>query len=166
MPDDAWVGQHLVSDSRLDRVHQWQLGWMQIGGVSKISCQQKGLERSIGCKSAPLYTMIGVQVRDHVRRVLFDRPCPTNGRNVFFGRFVVLAADAQVARSILLYKSDMDKINALTEDKLLASGGPQSDCVAFTEFVSKNMALYELNNDVKLSTKAAATFIRGEVCCA
>ncbi|CAM9840819.1 unnamed protein product [Sphacelaria rigidula] len=46
---------------------------------------------------------------------------------------------------------------------LLASGGPQSDCVAFTEYISKNMTLYELNNDVKLNTKAAATFIRGEL---
>lgn len=75
----------------------------------------------------------------------------------------MIAADAQVARSILLYQSNVDKINALSDDKLLASGGPQSDCVAFTEYISKNMTLYELNNDVKLNTKAAATFIRGEV---
>ena len=78
-------------------------------------------------------------------------------------RFVVLAADAQVARSILLYKNDMDKIAHLSDNKALACAGPQSDCVSFTEYISKNMALYELNNDVKLSTKAAATFIRGEV---
>lgn len=77
--------------------------------------------------------------------------------------FVVIAADAQVARSILLYQSNVDKISALSDDKLLATGGPQSDCVAFTEYISKNMTLYELNNDVKLNTKAAATFIRGEL---
>ncbi len=76
----------------------------------------------------------------------------------------MLAADAQVARSILLYQSNVDKIAHLSDNKALASGGPQSDCVSFTEYVSKNMALYELNNDVKLTTKAAATFIRGEVC--
>ncbi|CAN0461231.1 unnamed protein product, partial [Ectocarpus sp. 12 AP-2014] len=77
--------------------------------------------------------------------------------------FVVLAADAQVARSILLYKNDMDKIAHLADNKALACAGPQSDCVSFTEYISKNMALYELNNDVKLTTKAAATFIRGEL---
>eukprot|EP00752_Nemacystus_decipiens_P010677 g9508.t1 len=77
--------------------------------------------------------------------------------------FVVLAADAQVARSILLYKNDMDKIAHLSDNKALACAGPQSDCVSFTEYISKNMALYELNNDVKLSTKSAATFIRGEL---
>ncbi|CAM9468124.1 unnamed protein product [Pylaiella littoralis] len=77
--------------------------------------------------------------------------------------FVVLAADAQVARSILLYKDTQDKIAHLAENKALACAGPQSDCVSFTEYVSKNMTLYELNNDVKLTTKAAATFIRGEL---
>ena len=76
-----------------------------------------------------------------------------------------MAADAQVARSILLYQSNVDKIAPLGDDMLLASGGPQSDCVAFTEYIAKNMTLYELNNDVKLNTKAAATFIRGEVRC-
>lgn len=75
----------------------------------------------------------------------------------------MLAADAQVARSILLYKDTQDKIAHLSNNKALACAGPQSDCVSFTEYVSKNMALYELNNDVKLTTKAAATFIRGEV---
>lgn len=76
---------------------------------------------------------------------------------------MVLAADAQVARSILLYKNSQDKIAHLADNKALACAGPQSDCVSFTEYISKNMALYELNNDVKLTTKAAATFIRGEV---
>lgn len=75
----------------------------------------------------------------------------------------MVAADAQVARSILLYQSNIDKISHLSANKALACAGPQSDCVAFTEYISKNMALYELNNDVKLTTKAAATFIRGEV---
>ena len=78
---------------------------------------------------------------------------------------MVLAADAQVARSILLYKSNKDKISHLSENKALASAGPQSDCVAFTEYIAKNMTLHELNNNVTLTTKAAATFIRGEVAC-
>eukprot|EP00904_Undaria_pinnatifida_P003232 jgi/Undpi1/1290/HiC_scaffold_11.g04682.m1 len=77
--------------------------------------------------------------------------------------FVVLAADAQVARSILLYKSNMDKISPLAENKALACAGPQSDCVAFTEYIAKNMTLHELNNNVTLTTKAAATYIRGEL---
>ncbi|CAM9163286.1 unnamed protein product [Ascophyllum nodosum] len=80
--------------------------------------------------------------------------------------FVILAADAQVARSILLYQSNVDKISHLTEDKILACAGPRSDCVNFSEYIAKNIALYELNNSVKLGTKATANFIRGELAAA
>lgn len=78
-------------------------------------------------------------------------------------RFVVLAADAQVGRSILVYQNNLDKVAPITEDKLMACGGPQADCMYFSEFIAKNIALYQLNNNVRLSTKAAANFVRGEV---
>jgi hypothetical protein len=44
----------------------------------------------------------------------------------------VLAADAQVARSILLYQSDKDKIKALDSHKLLAAAGPQVSHIDLT----------------------------------
>eukprot|EP00953_Heterococcus_sp_UTEX-ZZ885_P018619 10397-Heterococcus_DN1.PRE.4 len=78
-------------------------------------------------------------------------------------RFVVLAADAQVARSILLYQSDKDKIKALDSHKLLAAAGPQADCNIFGEYIQKNLALYELNNELRLTTAAAANFVRREL---
>ena len=34
--------------------------------------------------------------------------------------------------------------------------GAQADTVCFTEYVQKNMALYEISNGMKLSTPAAA----------
>lgn len=37
----------------------------------------------------------------------------------------MLAADAQVARSILLYQNDLDKIKQLDDTKLMAMAGPQ-----------------------------------------
>ncbi|KAG5193149.1 nucleophile aminohydrolase [Tribonema minus] len=77
--------------------------------------------------------------------------------------FVVLAADAQVARSILLYQNDLDKIKELDSHKMMALAGPQADCNLFGEYIQKNMALYELNNDLRLSTKAAANYIRREL---
>lgn len=80
--------------------------------------------------------------------------------------FVVIAADAQVARSILLYQNNVDKICTLTEDKILACAGPRSDCDNFSEYIARNIALYELNNSVKLTNKAAANFIRGELAAA
>lgn len=51
----------------------------------------------------------------------------------------------------------------LDSHKLLVSSGVPADGVNFTEFIQKNLKLYELNNDLKLSTHAAANFIRGEV---
>lgn len=51
----------------------------------------------------------------------------------------------------------------LDSHKLLVGAGTAADCVNFNEFIGKNMKLYELNNDIQLSTKAAANYIRGEV---
>ena len=55
------------------------------------------------------------------------------------------------------------KIVTLDSHKLLVGAGTAADCVNFNEFIGKNMKLYELNNDIQLSTKAAANYIRGEV---
>lgn len=46
----------------------------------------------------------------------------------------------------------------------MATSGVAADNTNFGEYIQKNMKLYELNNDIKLSTNAAANFIRGEVC--
>lgn len=51
----------------------------------------------------------------------------------------------------------------LDSHKLLVSAGTPADSSNFTEFIQKNLKLYELNNDMKLSTRAAANFLRGEV---
>jgi 20S proteasome alpha/beta subunit len=53
----------------------------------------------------------------------------------------------------------------LDAHKLLAGSGTAADTSAFSEFIQKNLKLYELNNDVKLNTHAAANFTRGEVGC-
>ena len=44
-----------------------------------------------------------------------------------------------------------------------AERGAQADTVCFTEYVQKNMALYEITNGIKLSTPAAASFVRNEL---
>jgi 20S proteasome alpha/beta subunit len=77
--------------------------------------------------------------------------------------YVLLAADATAARSILVFKHDEDKIRELDSNKMMATSGVSADNLNFGEYIQKNMKLYELNNDVKLSTKAAANYIRGEL---
>eukprot|EP01038_Epipyxis_sp_PR26KG_P006942 gene6942-9496_t len=77
--------------------------------------------------------------------------------------FAIVAADASAARSILVFKHDEDKIVELDSHKLLVGSGVAADCANFNEYIAKNMKLYELNNDVKLSNHSAANYIRGEL---
>jgi len=51
----------------------------------------------------------------------------------------------------------------LDSHKLLVGAGVAADSTNFTEYIQKNLKLYELNNDLKLGTKATANYIRGEV---
>jgi len=77
--------------------------------------------------------------------------------------YVLLAADSATARSIVLMKENEDKIMHLDSHKLLAASGPSGDREHFTEFIQRNMELYELRQGHSLSSHAAAHFIRGEL---
>ena len=135
--------------------------------------------------------------------------------------FVLLAADCKVARSILVYKDDEDKVRScihvlcglslstldsrspvllcivqmtcsittffhilcnmpfvrmalivyallyqsmnLDDHKVMVTSGPQSDRLAFSEYIQKNMKLYELRNGVTLNGPATANYVRGEL---
>jgi len=77
--------------------------------------------------------------------------------------FAILAADASAGRSILVFKHDVDKIMELDSHKLLGGSGTPADTANFTEYIQKNLKLYQLNNDLNLTTKGAANFTRGEV---
>ena len=77
--------------------------------------------------------------------------------------YALVVADASAGRSILVFQHDQDKIMVLDEHKLLAGSGTPADNTNFMEFISKNLKLYELNNEMKLGTHAAANYIRGEV---
>jgi 20S proteasome subunit beta 4 len=77
--------------------------------------------------------------------------------------FALVAADRKVAHSIIAVKNDEDKILALDQHKLLACGGELGDTKNFSEYIQKNIALYNLRNGVKLTTHAAAHYTRGEI---
>jgi 20S proteasome subunit beta 4 len=77
---------------------------------------------------------------------------------------VILATDQSNARSILLYQTNVDKIIHLTSHSAMAVSGPNCDSNNFSEYISKNLSLYELANDgMKLSTSAQANFCRNEL---
>lgn len=77
--------------------------------------------------------------------------------------FIILAADQSQARSVIIMKSDEDKITELDSHKLFGVSGPNGDRVNFSEYIKKNLKLYELRHNQKLSTKAAAHFTRREL---
>jgi 20S proteasome subunit beta 4 len=77
---------------------------------------------------------------------------------------VILAADQSNARSILVYQENLDKIAHLTSHSAMGVAGPNCDLVNFTQYIAKNIRLYELSNDgTKLSVHAQANFARGEL---
>lgn len=77
---------------------------------------------------------------------------------------VILAADQINARSILTYQSNLDKVVQLSSHSAMGVAGPNSDLVNFSEYISKNFALYQLSNDgIQLSTAAQANFCRNEL---
>jgi 20S proteasome alpha/beta subunit len=46
---------------------------------------------------------------------------------------------------------------------MMALSGVAADGVAFSEYIQKNLKLYELNNDIQLDIASTANYIRGEV---
>jgi 20S proteasome subunit beta 4 len=58
--------------------------------------------------------------------------------------FVLSAADVTAARSIVVMKEDQDKIQELDRFRLLSAGGDLGDVAQFTEYIQRNVHLYEL----------------------
>lgn len=77
--------------------------------------------------------------------------------------FVLLAADTSQARSIVVLKTDEDKILKLDDHKIFAMAGENGDRTAFSEYIQKNLHLYYYRNDLTLSTRAAANYTRKEL---
>eukprot|EP00850_Spirogloea_muscicola_P006344 SM000030S11353 [mRNA] locus=s30:205605:207470:- [translate_table: standard] len=74
--------------------------------------------------------------------------------------FALLVADSSAVQSIVVQKTDEDKIMALDSHKLLGNTGETGDRVQFSEYIQKNIHLYQFRNGIQLSTAAAANFTR------
>ncbi|XP_073054405.1 proteasome subunit beta type-2-A-like [Primulina huaijiensis] len=77
--------------------------------------------------------------------------------------FAIVAADSSAVHSILVHKTNEDKIMVLDSHKLMGASGESGDRVQFTEYIQKNVALYQFRNGIPLTTAAAANFTRGEL---
>lgn len=74
--------------------------------------------------------------------------------------FVLLAADTLCARSIVVMKSNQDKIKDLNRFTAMAYAGESGDAVAFSEYAQKNIKLLSIKNDKDLFPGEAAHFTR------
>lgn len=77
--------------------------------------------------------------------------------------FVLLVSDTSRNQSIVVQRTQVDKIVQLDSHKLMATSGSPGDADNFSEFVKANLKLYELRNNAKLTTHAAAHYTRGEL---
>ncbi|KAJ6645874.1 putative proteasome subunit beta type-2 [Pseudolycoriella hygida] len=74
--------------------------------------------------------------------------------------FVMLAADCTQAHSIIMMKEDVEKIHKISDKLLMATIGESGDTDQFTQYISKNLALYRMRNGYELGPKAASHFTR------
>ncbi|CAD6998405.1 probable proteasome subunit beta type-2 [Ceratitis capitata] len=74
--------------------------------------------------------------------------------------FAIVAAETTQARSIVVMKEDENKIHKISNSLVFATMGESGDTVQFTEFISKNIALYKMRNNYELSPQEAAHFTR------
>lgn len=77
--------------------------------------------------------------------------------------YVLLVCDTAAKRSIVKMLGDDDKILPLDKKKLMGLSGDSGDRVNFSEYIQKNITLYELRNGYPLSVSAAAHFTRNEL---
>ncbi|PWA58031.1 hypothetical protein CTI12_AA406460 [Artemisia annua] len=77
--------------------------------------------------------------------------------------FALVVADTSAVNSILVHKSNEDKIMVLDQHKLMGASGEAGDRAQFTEYIQKNVSLYQFRNGIPLTTNAAANFMRNEL---
>jgi len=79
---------------------------------------------------------------------------------VKFNDFVIIAADRTAANSIMVMKSDENKLHRLSNKLVMAVSGESGDTTQFAEYIAKNIQLYKMRNTYELSPREAASFTR------
>lgn len=63
-------------------------------------------------------------------------------------------------QSIMVQKSDDDKVHKLSSNLVMAVSGEAGDTTQFAEYIAKNIQLYKMRNGYELSPAAAVHFTR------
>ncbi|XP_064104125.1 proteasome subunit beta type-2-like [Macrobrachium nipponense] len=77
-----------------------------------------------------------------------------------FNDFVLLASDMSHLQSIVVQKSDDDKMYQLSTHLIMGVSGEAGDTTQFAEYIAKNIQLYKMRNGYELSPSSAIHFTR------
>ncbi|XP_018567431.1 proteasome subunit beta type-2-like [Anoplophora glabripennis] len=77
-----------------------------------------------------------------------------------FNDFVIIAADMTSSQSIIVMKTDENKLYKLSNKLVMAVSGESGDTTQFAEYIAKNIQLYKMRNTYELSPQEAANFTR------
>jgi len=77
--------------------------------------------------------------------------------------FVLVASDTNQAHSIVVMKSDEDKMFKINNRGAMLVTGDPGDKVQFAEYIQRNLQLYKMVNGFELSTGASANYTRREL---
>lgn len=73
---------------------------------------------------------------------------------------MMMAADMSHLQSIMVQKSDDDKMHQLSSNLIMAVSGEAGDTTQFAEYIAKNIQLYKMRNGYELTPSAAVHFTR------
>ncbi|CAG9580944.1 unnamed protein product [Danaus chrysippus] len=74
--------------------------------------------------------------------------------------FTMIAADQTNTQGVLIMKDDDDRLLELADKIVLGVNGTTGDMVQFTQFIAKNLRLYEMRNKYGLDSRAVVHFTR------
>lgn len=74
--------------------------------------------------------------------------------------FVMVAADQNNSQGIVIIKNDEQKIVKVSDSLMMGVVGDPGQAAQFTQFVMRNVDLYQMKNGYGLSTEAMVHFIR------
>lgn len=77
--------------------------------------------------------------------------------------FVIMAADRNAARSIVVMKSEDNKFRDLSNNCTICYAGEPGDSTDFAEYIQANVRLYEKRNELPLSPHAIAHYTRRQL---
>lgn len=77
--------------------------------------------------------------------------------------FTLVMSDTKFARGPVIQSNTIDKMYKLNEHNVMLTGGELGDVVNFSEFIQRNVQLYEKQNGLELNPDATANFTRNQL---